>query len=119
VRENERAQTEIAESSSLAGALPAPSDASFLEGPPGDLKCRHGRWPARVEGELRNRLDDLVAGNAILERLLQVERQFVGAIERDEACGRHQAAIARRETRRSQTSPNRTLLGSELKLTKH
>ena len=59
--------------------------------------ARARRRPAGVEGEVGDGLDDLVAGDAILERLLQVERQLVGPIERDQACDRDQAAVARRQ----------------------
>ena len=43
--------------------------------------------------------DDLVARDAVVQSALQVKRQLVRAVERDEAGDRHEAAVAWRERR--------------------
>src|ERR1700744_2851912 len=71
----------------------------FLEDLAGDLQRRHRRRPARVEGNMGDGCDDLVAREAVVQGPLQVERHLVDAVERDEARDRHQATVARRQGR--------------------
>src|SRR5690242_18217162 len=56
-----------------------------------------GRRPSRIECEVGDHLDDLVASDAVFERLPQVKRQLVLAIARDQGGDGDQAAIARAE----------------------
>src|SRR4051794_6640817 len=56
-----------------------------------------GGRPAGIESEMGDQLDQLVAGDAVVERPLQVEGQLVDSVERDEARNGDQAAVARRE----------------------
>src|SRR5579883_251675 len=67
---------------------------SFFENFPCDRqRCARGR-PARIEGEVGNRFDNLVARHAVLQRLLQVERQLVRAVQRNQACDGDEASVA-------------------------
>ena len=75
----------------------------------GDPDGGAGGRPARVEGEVRDHLDDLVAGHAILERLSKMELELVAAIESDQAGDGDEAAVARAEPGRRHTSSNRTV----------
>src|SRR5512134_2789143 len=65
----------------------------LLEDAPGDGQGGARRRPARVEGEVRDHFDQLVPVDAVLESFLQVKRQLVGPIERDERRDRDEAAI--------------------------
>jgi hypothetical protein len=46
---------------------------------------------------MRDRLGQLFARDAVLQRALDVKRHLVGAVERDKACDRDEAAVARRK----------------------
>jgi len=63
---------------------------------------RHGRArdrPTTVEGQVCDGFGDLVAGDSVLDRALQMKGQLVVAIESDQRCNRHKATIARRQVR--------------------
>jgi hypothetical protein len=76
----------------------------FGEHLPHDGERGAGGRPARVEGEMRDRLDDLVAGDAVLQRLPEVERKFVLAIACDQAGDRDENPG---DARRRRTTPGR------------
>ena len=59
---------------------------------------------------MRDRFDDLVAGHAVLERLPKVELELVAPIESDQTGDGDEAAVARAQPGRRQTSSNRTVL---------
>ena len=63
-------------------------------------------------------LNDLVLGDAVVERAMQVAAQLVGAVERGERRDRDQAAIALGGCFRSQTSPS-DLVADLAKLGEH
>jgi hypothetical protein len=63
-----------------------------------DPEGRARRWPARVVGEVRYRLDQLVASDAVLDRAPEVERQFVRVVTGDERGGGHEASVPLRES---------------------
>src|SRR3984957_15683912 len=71
----------------------------LLEDVAPDLQRRHRRRPAGIEGEMRDRSDDFVAGDAVLQRPLEMERDFVDPVERDKAGDSHRAPVARRQGR--------------------
>src|ERR1700758_1064126 len=54
----------------------------------------HRRWPARIESEVSDDLAELVLGDAIVERPLQMADQLLFAAERDQGSANDQAAVA-------------------------
>jgi hypothetical protein len=52
-----------------------------------------GRGPAGVEGQVRHDFFQLLPGDAVVERGLQVERQLAVAAQRDQAGDRHETAV--------------------------
>src|SRR5439155_9767645 len=64
----------------------------------GDQRRRHGGGPTRVERKMGDELDDLVLGNPIVERALEMAAELLAAIEGDEGRDSDQAAIALGET---------------------
>src|SRR3954471_14883793 len=73
------------------------SGAGFGENAVEDADGGAGGGPARIESEMGDELDQLVAGDAVVERPLQVKGQLVDPVERDEARNGDQAAVAGRE----------------------
>src|SRR5690242_15763515 len=61
-------------------------------------QCGHGHRPAAVEGEVGDQLDELFVCDAVVPRVVQVERQLFGAVECDERRHGGDAALARSET---------------------
>src|ERR1700733_2008993 len=59
----------------------------------GDPQRRAGGRPARIKGEMGDHLDDLVAGDAVLERLREVELELVAPIESDQTGDGDEAAV--------------------------
>src|SRR5580698_559606 len=78
---------------------PRRSGAGVFEHLPGDPDGCRRRGPARIEGEVGDQFDEFVATDAVLERELQMGRQFVRPIESDERRHGYQAAVARRQLR--------------------
>src|SRR6266704_3439497 len=72
---------------------------SFVENALRDRKRGIRSRPARVEGQMRDNLDQLIATDAVFQSLLEVKGQLIGPVESDEARDRNQAAIARRQAR--------------------
>src|ERR1017187_1489672 len=72
---------------------------SFVENPLRDRQRGIRGRPARVEGQMRDDLDQLIPADAVFESLLQVKGQLVRPVERDEACDGNQAPVARRQAR--------------------
>src|SRR3954452_20804074 len=68
----------------------------FLESLPRNLKSRHRGRPTGIEGEVSDDADDLLTGDPVLQRLLEMKRQFVDAVERDQAGDRDKAPVAGR-----------------------
>src|SRR5438045_9077932 len=60
----------------------------------GDLRRGHRRRPAGVESEMRNDLADLLLGDAVVERSVEMAGQLPLAAERDQGRDDNQAAIA-------------------------
>src|ERR1700684_243713 len=60
----------------------------------GDPQRRASGLPARIEGEMRDRFDDLVSGHAIFKRLREVELELVAPLESDEAGDGDETAVA-------------------------
>src|ERR1700722_6307055 len=59
-----------------------------------DAQRGAGGRPARIEGEMRDRFDDLIAGHTVLERLPEVELELVAPIESDQTGDGDEAAVA-------------------------
>src|SRR5580704_18335506 len=53
-----------------------------------------GGRPARIEGEMRDRFDDLISGHTVLKRLPEVELELVAPIESDQTGDGDEAAVA-------------------------
>src|ERR1041384_1593510 len=60
----------------------------------GDLRRRHCRRPAGVKGEMRDDLADLLLGDAIVERAVEMARQLPFAAEGDQRRDNDEAAVA-------------------------
>src|SRR5947209_8336463 len=67
------------------------------ENAPGDREGGVRRGPSGVEGEVGDRLDELLLRDAVLQCALEVERQFIRAVACDECGDRDQTAVARRQ----------------------
>src|SRR5438309_8154985 len=67
------------------------------ENAPGYLEGGVRRGPSGVEGEVGDRLDELLLRDAVLQCALEVERQFIRAVACDEGGDRDQTAVARRQ----------------------
>ena len=78
-----------------ARAPPSP----LLEDLAGDRDRRDGVRPAGIEGELRDRLDELDLGHAVLPRQCEMGAKLVGTVQRDQGADGDEAAIALGETR--------------------
>src|SRR5215470_3823756 len=59
-----------------------------------DAPRRHGRRPAGVERQVRDRLADLIAGDAVAERALEVAGELVAASQREQRRDGDEAAVA-------------------------
>src|SRR5688572_11748119 len=57
------------------------SDSALLEDAPRDAHGRGRRWPAGIEGEVRDQFHQLVAGDAVGEGQLEVGAELVGPVE--------------------------------------
>src|SRR6516162_3457823 len=72
---------------------------AFSSSPPlfkhvlGDQSCGHRRRPARIKGEMRDDFTDLILGDAIVERALQMADQLLFAAKRDQGRAGDQAAV--------------------------
>src|SRR5690242_4567958 len=66
-----------------------------------DFLCEHdgthGAWPSGIEGQVRDRLDQLLLLDPVLYCVLEMEAQLVCPIERDEGGHGNQAAITLRQ----------------------
>src|SRR5512133_3995645 len=60
----------------------------------GDLRRGHRRRPAGIKGEMRDDLADLLLGDAVVERAVEMAGQLPLAAERDQGCDDDQAAVA-------------------------
>src|ERR671935_1124345 len=85
----------------------------------GDERGAAGIWPAAIEGEVRDELDDLLALHAVVERAPQVPAQVVGLRERDERRNGDQAAITLRQARTLPDIAEYDLVGELAQLGKH
>src|SRR4051794_25203736 len=60
---------------------------------------------------MRDGCNDLILGNAVFDRPLQMKRELVDPVERNEARDGHQAAVARRQGRALPDVPEQNLVG--------
>src|SRR5437763_1468174 len=60
----------------------------------GDLRRGHRRRPAGVESEMRDDLADLLLGDAVVQRSVEMAGQLPIAAERDQSRDDDQAAVA-------------------------
>lgn len=67
--------------------------ALLLEELPGRRHGGHGTGPAGVEGQVGDRLDQLVDGQAVVDRPLHVAGHLVGAVEGDQGGNGDEAAV--------------------------
>src|SRR4051812_25377313 len=63
----------------------------------GDGHRGEGLRPARVEGQVRDELDELLLGDAVVLRVLQVEGQLLGVAAGEQCGDGGQAAVALRQ----------------------
>jgi len=76
----------------------AGSDTGFVEGSLGNRQCCHR--PVRIENKVgMNDLDYFIPTDAVLERFLQMEGQFIDAIQRNQAGHSDETAVTRRQLR--------------------
>src|SRR5579883_2085948 len=73
------------------------SDAALLEHRLRQVGGVDGGRPARVEGDVRDDLGDLLARKAVVEAAADMCAQLIGAVERGQHGDRHQAAVALRQ----------------------
>src|SRR4051812_18881565 len=92
-------------------AIPSVMVSSLLEDLAGDRQGRAGNRPAAIECKMGDGFDDLVAGDAVIERALQMKRQLIVPVERNQRRNRHEAAIARRQVRALPKVAKKNLVG--------
>src|SRR3954467_11737638 len=56
-------------------------------------RCRHGVGPSGVEREMRDQLDELLLGHAVLDRAREVEGHLLGLAGRDERRAGNEAPV--------------------------
>src|SRR5215470_16882527 len=78
---------------SVAGASRNPA-LGAVEHFASDAPCRHGRRPAGVERQVRDHLADLIAGDAVAERTLEVAGELLATSQREQRRDGDEAAVA-------------------------